>query len=1106
MTPFFKKIIFLVFVLVFGVRIGISLAAVPVYVVGGFLHGFINKGVGTDNPVCPSKGLPEEGVQITYPSGGTSAPPTGCTGNQVKPHRACQNNACVSVDSCGTDSCNDNSDCSSPPPPPPPGGCPSGQVKPSYRCVGASLSRHCELVDQCGALDLAACQDICEPIDICPPGGHCDEASAPTPDLLADFSKRTLSSITDFTKNLLAPPPPPDDDDGGGGGGGGGGNNDAVVGMNFDEILWRFLCTFKDYQEHFTFNYLNAKAEKDRIELTKSLVGELKAFELAKIEKAREDVNKLIQETIKELKDQPLVITDASNLIDNLARTNVQKILRLNGLSVEGQLVTLVAGIACPTGILVNAEPGSSSPECWVIKQSSRVVENLDDYLYEEALQKSRDAIMCLLAPWNHWPLGEYNGEVVTTNVNGSTTPTYIDDFIFGRNLGFCDETAPFPYDVQRTTTLNECSTQYICAIARRQAGLRPDMFSPHFEDYKQKLCPSDRIKEDLKREFLTSLMRKHRAIEFMPPEIWYYGKSMYPNSAISDETIFQYDDSVRPGQGGPPQAFILNDEYCQNQGLLPNITLQDRSLNYCLPYDPSFSIGRCTFILENLGLGKTGSYFAQYSGGPVYSKIFSSQRRYLEVLVREIREFFPSIPLSIDVKRKHRLYIDDPTEYERAKEDKNNLEGLKRTLTQLIAGVGGETKEKNILKYGAGSGIKPLQYLFGWNVCDDANKIAQMDNAAGQTVCNELKDLYRVCEFDGTRCQGAGYYFFETDDIISPAIFLLNKIAASIQSEFDLAMMAWKEEPESSDFERETQCPLPHCATKDDFNCWWKETEEYSAKKLYFPESNVSKPIREKRIEYEKCIFKARDNLTQTHIGTIEIDPAERRIIRFPKILPAPWEDLDKYLNLKNGWGDFIDNYCGAFKDKQNCEERHYLRDGGFPFCQWYDDKQLIVRWSQDSAKRTQDGVCRYNADRVLVYDTDLRNDVYRNIDPGVNIDPWSVGERAPGFSGRGQYFNRLYRETIQLFEKPLGEALLDWYQPQIGTTSCFMVQRSSCNNNARPECVFDSQMEICRQKTCEEIDRLVPKDKRAAACEKNLSCIVTVNPIDGEIICRHR
>lgn len=903
--------------------------------------------------------------------------------------------------------------------------------------------------------------------------------------------------------------------------------------QTIDQILWEFMSKFKDYSEKFTFDFFQALFEKGlKVKVEDKLLEGIKAFELAKIEKAREDVNKLIQETVKELKDQPLVITDFSGERDPIMG-EIKKVLRLRGLAVDYGLGY------CPEGIRVNNQ---GLNECWVIKQSSRIVDNLDDYLYEEPLQKARDVIMCLLAPWNHFPLGQYTD---------METATSTDDFLFGKSRGFCDEKQPYPYDVERDTVLNECSTAYICSMARRQAGPRPDMFSSDFENYKKDLCPSDRIKEDLKKEIITFLTRKHKFLDKLPPEIWYYGVSMYQGDNSLDWTDDEYDEKVSKPKDHP--IYVFNKDFCKFETQATYI-----SKNNCLPYDYAAGVGRCTFILENLvGSGQQAT-LSQFLVGVGPSPIWN------DFLDREIREFFPTLPLSLEIKRLHRLSIDN-LEYQLAQENKNNLDGLKKMIYGAISTVITQIKEKNTLKFSSGAGIKPLQYLVGWNVCEDANKIESLKVGAGQRYCNELNFYYQVCQWENDRCDGSGYYYFETDDIISPAIFLLNKISASIFSEFALAMMAWKKEPESIIGESISYvCPEPSCidvyqaaygdsgddnvgaiASSDTMiavtnntifyvgdiifidengnGVWDKDTEEvmrvvedrgsellveralygtnantYTAGHNIFRfDANIYNCWRfEPRDDPKYCAFTVRNDLTgKVFRPDLKMDLKERKIVELPEKLPAPWEDLGRYLNLKDGFTDFIDNYCPKIKNQDNCTKQLYLNGGGAPFCTW------------DPNANNGAGLCKYrgsiltyDSESPLIYDTESPPDAYRN---------YRIGERkAPEYIGRGQYFNRLYREGIQLFEKPMDQMIIDWFEPENRCLKRPLGGKDPCGTLAtNPECIIDTGMNVCRLKTCEEIDNITDPNIRRKACNANPICLIKEDLLDpNDPVCRRK
>ena len=103
--------------------------------------------------------------------------------------------------------------------------------------------------------------------------------------------------------------------------------------------------------EGFMINLFNAFSARQE-EFTKT-------FELAKIEKAREDVNKLNFEVQKELTGQGVII-EAFDIVTN------QK---------------------------------------YTIKKEGRMITNPDEFLFEEPIQKARDFTYCYLAPWKHFSL-----------------------------------------------------------------------------------------------------------------------------------------------------------------------------------------------------------------------------------------------------------------------------------------------------------------------------------------------------------------------------------------------------------------------------------------------------------------------------------------------------------------------------------------------------------------------------------------------------------------------------------------------------------------------------------------------------------------------------
>ncbi len=93
------------------------------------------------------------------------------------------------------------------------------------------------------------------------------------------------------------------------------------------------------------------------------------SFELQNVEKAREDVGKLVYETRKELQD-------------------------------KGEKITI-------------KDPATGAD--YIITKEGRIITNVDDFLYEEPLQKSREFVYCYFGDWKFFPFGDASEEQCRT-------------------------------------------------------------------------------------------------------------------------------------------------------------------------------------------------------------------------------------------------------------------------------------------------------------------------------------------------------------------------------------------------------------------------------------------------------------------------------------------------------------------------------------------------------------------------------------------------------------------------------------------------------------------------------------------------------------------
>ncbi|MBI2625572.1 hypothetical protein HYW68_00785, partial [Candidatus Parcubacteria bacterium] len=138
-----------------------------------------------------------------------------------------------------------------------------------------------------------------------------------------------------------------------------------VANTNFEQSLESFLTSFIST----FFGALQMRSEDFQ-----------KTFELGKIEAAREDVNKLVFDTLRELKEGAL----GGVVVDDPAQA--RSVLKGLGIQVPPDIPS--ASLTCPAGAFVGGQ-------CVMVKREGRIITNVDYYLYEEPLQKARDYVNC---------------------------------------------------------------------------------------------------------------------------------------------------------------------------------------------------------------------------------------------------------------------------------------------------------------------------------------------------------------------------------------------------------------------------------------------------------------------------------------------------------------------------------------------------------------------------------------------------------------------------------------------------------------------------------------------------------------------------------------
>lgn len=208
--------------------------------------------------------------------------------------------------------------------------------------------------------------------------------------------------------------------------------------------------------ERFFFTLFNAFTQREE--------NFLLSFELGKIEKAREDVNKLMYEAYRELNPEALQL--------QLGTEETKQILKSQGIS--------TAAIDSATGLPVT------------IKLEGRIITNIDDFLEEEPIQKARDYVYCALAPWKHFPLDPEDADYCKDN---NLTIGAEDEVICGGEPKTCEI-------IKR----KRCNTENVCVLMAEEG----------------KQCPSDKRRDEFKERLLMEIHRKHKFLDTAPPESWY--------------------------------------------------------------------------------------------------------------------------------------------------------------------------------------------------------------------------------------------------------------------------------------------------------------------------------------------------------------------------------------------------------------------------------------------------------------------------------------------------------------------------------------------------------------------------------------------------------
>lgn len=108
-----------------------------------------------------------------------------------------------------------------------------------------------------------------------------------------------------------------------------------------------------------------------------------------------------------------------------------------------------------------------------------------------------------------------------------------------------------------------------------------------------------------------------------------------------------------------------------------------------------------------------------------------------------------------------------------KAGDPKNSYDGVHYEIDTNIDKIIADYHEQRLAEYTAGQGIRSEKYLLGFSGFVEGG------------------------EFGGRQAAENEYFFFDTDYVISPAVILVQKMAAATQAEFGLALQGFKIKPD---------------------------------------------------------------------------------------------------------------------------------------------------------------------------------------------------------------------------------------------------------------------------------------------------------------------
>lgn len=238
--------------------------------------------------------------------------------------------------------------------------------------------------------------------------------------------------------------------------------------------------------------------------LVRKQLDEQASREVARIMKAREDVNKLVASVYNELRtqqilqDMPVDNPDFENFIQTIG------IMAIDDNNDESNDL-------CKASYEVRADMmGVGINQCVAVAQEARIITNQDDYIYEESIRRAMDMLFCYLGDWRHFPIAATNDPTNCAQL-GLDDQCSVDEVWreLGKRVGLSEN---YYNDADGTLSSNKAAfgdDQHVFNLCEGMRSLGGK-------------CAADILRDFIKYSTIDKITRKDRTVILAPPQTWY--------------------------------------------------------------------------------------------------------------------------------------------------------------------------------------------------------------------------------------------------------------------------------------------------------------------------------------------------------------------------------------------------------------------------------------------------------------------------------------------------------------------------------------------------------------------------------------------------------